>query len=164
MADEPINNEEISSELTGLNKGDKVRKKHQLIIGLSMGGGLVVVSLIIIIVSLSTKSHEDQSNPIGQINCIYNVQTLSEPIPLIGTEFKLGSNSLGIYIDGKQIKYSKEYQFDSRGTHNIEIKIYSKLNMDYMFKDIKDLVSVDMISEKNCQITSMVSSFENCIL
>ena len=39
MEDEPINKEEISSELTGLNKGDKSRKKKQIIIGLSIGGG-----------------------------------------------------------------------------------------------------------------------------
>ena len=34
--------------------------------------------------------------------------------------------------------------------------------MDFMFKDIKDLEFIEMISENECQITSMISSFENC--
>ena len=152
MEEEIIKKTEISSELTGINKGEKLWKKKQLIIGLSIGGGLVAVALIIMIVALSTgskgKNDEVHTNPIGQINCQYDVQTLSEPIQLIGTDFKIESNNLEIYVDGNRIKYSKEYQFDTRGVHYIEIKIYSKLNMDYMFKDIKDLVSIDMISEK----------------
>ena len=143
MEEEIVNKTEISSELTGLNKGEKLWKKKQLIIGLSIGGGIVAIALITLIIVLSTESKkdkkdEDHSNPRGQINCIYNVQTLSEPIQLIGTEFKIESNNLEIYVDGNKIKYSKEYQFDSRGVHNIEIKIYSNVNMDYMFKDIKD--------------------------
>ena len=35
--------------------------------------------------------------------------------------------------------------------------------MNYMFKDIKDLISVEMKSNSNCQILSMVGTFENCI-
>ena len=34
--------------------------------------------------------------------------------------------------------------------------------MDYMFKDVKELTSVEMKSDKNCQIESMISTFENC--
>ena len=44
----------------------------------------------------------------------------------------------------------------------MEIKLYEKLNMDNMFKNIKDLISIEMKSENNCQITSMISTFENC--
>jgi hypothetical protein len=31
-----------------------------------------------------------------------------------------------------------------------------------MFKDVPDLLSVEMKSEQNCEITSMISTFENC--
>ena len=34
--------------------------------------------------------------------------------------------------------------------------------MDYMFKDVYNLKSVEIISNKNLEILSMISSFENC--
>ena len=33
--------------------------------------------------------------------------------------------------------------------------------MDYMFKDIEEILSISMFSDKNAKITSMISSFEN---
>ena len=48
------------------------------------------------------------------------------------------------------------------GIHKIQLKLYSDIDMNYMFKNIKELTSVNMTSEENCQITSMISSFENC--
>ena len=33
--------------------------------------------------------------------------------------------------------------------------------MDKMFKDIKDIYSVEMNSEKQCELNSMISTFEN---
>ena len=166
MEEQPMNKGELSSELTGLNKGEKQRKKKQLMIGLSIGGGLLIVGLIILIVLLTTKDKKDDKTPVdkslGLITCIYNVQIISKPILLISEEFILEPNNLEMYVDGEKTKYSKEYQFDERGNHTVQIKIYSDLNMDYMFKDIKDLISVEMISEKDCQINSMISTFENC--
>ena len=174
MEEQPLNKGELSSELTGLNKGEKQRKKNQIIIGLSIGGGLLVIGLIILIVLLTTKDKKDKEdkedkkddktpeNLLGVINCTYNVQIISKPILLISTEFILEPNNLEMYIDGEKTKYSKEYQFDKRGNHTVQINLYSDLNMDYMFKDIKDLISVEMTSEKDCQITSMISTFENC--
>ena len=43
MEEQPMNKGELSSELTGLNKGEKQRKKEQLMIGLLIGGGLLIV-------------------------------------------------------------------------------------------------------------------------
>ena len=34
--------------------------------------------------------------------------------------------------------------------------------MDYMFKDVQSIVSVEMNSDNNCKIFSMISTFENC--
>ena len=168
MEGDPLFKEEINSELTGLNKADSQRKNQQLIIGLSILSFIVIAALIIIIVVVSTKNgdkNKDKGSPsnlIGTINCLYNVKTASVPTLLLGTEFKIDSSELDIYIDGKKIKYSKEYKFDYSGIHNIQINLYSDINMDFMFKDIKDLEFIEMISENECQITSMISSFENC--
>ena len=85
----------------------------------------------------------------------------TENTVLLGNEFNKNSD-FDIYIDGTKIKYSKEYKFDSLGKHNVQFKLQSNVNMDYMFKDVQDLVSVEMISEQNCQILSMESTFEIC--
>ena len=34
--------------------------------------------------------------------------------------------------------------------------------MYFMFKNVKDLISVEVISQNNCHISSMISSFEGC--
>ena len=60
MEEEPALNEELNSELTGFNKGEKARKK-KLIIGLSVGVGiLIVVAIIIIIVVETTKGSSEK--------------------------------------------------------------------------------------------------------
>ena len=60
MEEEPALKEELNSELTGLNKGEKARKK-KLIIGLSVGVGiLIVVAIIIIIVVETTKGSSEK--------------------------------------------------------------------------------------------------------
>ena len=167
MEDQPTLKEELSSELTGLNKGEKAQKK-KLIIGLSIGIGiLVIIAVIIIIVAVSGKDDgetEDDfpKDQIGEINLKYDVQTITENTILFGGEFQKGSSDFDVYIDGKQIKYSRYYKFSSLGEHEVHLVLYRNLNMDYMFKDTQDLLSIEMISDNKCKITSMVSTFENC--
>ena len=82
---------------------------------------------------------------------------------LYGSEFKKGSSDFDLYIDGKQIKYSRYYTFSTFGQHEVKLILYQNLNMDYMFKDAKDLISIKMKSnDDKCKITSMISTFENC--
>ena len=158
--------EELNSELTGLNKGDKEKKKRIMIIGLILSAIFIIILLTIIIVIMtgSKNSDDDDSSNmevIGEINCIYNIQTENENTIILGNEFQKSSN-FDIYIDGTKIKYTKEYQFNSMGDHNVQIKLYNNINMDYMFKDVQGLISVEMESDKNCEIISMISTFENC--
>ena len=46
--------------------------------------------------------------------------------------------------------------------YKINIELYEDINMDYIFKDIQSIVSVEMHSNNNCKIFSMISTFENC--
>ena len=127
MDDSPITNEEISSQLTGLNKGVKETKKKYLIIGISIGV-LSIIFLIAIIVLLSgPKNEEKEINlpVIGEINCIYDIQNTGENTILLGEEFDKTSE-LDIFIDNQKIKFSKEYKFDKIGQHKIQIKLYIK--------------------------------------
>jgi len=164
--DEPITKNDINSELTGLNKGEKEKRRKQIIIGAAVGGIffiLIIIMIIIIIIakSDSNDSEEEKTEAIGEINCIYDIQTSIKSTLLLGNDFQKNSE-FDIYVDGTKIKYEKEYKFNSVGFHNVSIKIYQPLNMNYMFKDIRNLLSVEMKSEKNIEIISMISTFENC--
>ena len=163
--DETLNGEELNSELTGLNKGEKEQKKKLLIIGAILSALFIVilVTIIIVFASRSKESNDDsQTLPsIGEINCVYYVESKNKNTILLGNDFQKNSD-FDIFIDGIIIKYTKEYRFDSTGNHNVQIKLYNNINMDYMFKDVQEIISVEMKSEKNCVILSMISTFENC--
>ena len=163
MEEEPINTNELNSELTGLNKGEKEKKLKQLIIYTSSGTLILIILIVLIIVLTQSKDSDSDSdskkNIIGEINCIYDIRSFKTK--LFGDEFEKDSN-FDIYIDGRIIKYSKEYTFDSITTHNVQIKLFGDLNMDYMFKDVADLIEVRMESENNFKILSMISTFQNC--
>ena len=174
MNEEVVGSNEINSELTGLNKGQKEQKKH-LIIGM-IASSIIIVALIIIIIILSLKGGDDDDDDkkkgddddddkkkeiIGEINCIYDIKTISRPTMILGKEFSQNGD-FAIYIDGKEIAYSKVHTFDTISYHNIQLKLFTELNMDNMFKDVLDLVSIEMVSNKSSNITSMVSTFENC--
>ena len=89
MEDEPIMDNEISSELTGLNKGSKLQKQKQIIIWIAAGAiFLIVLILIIILVSKSGGGKKrDESKLVGLISCIYDVETIKENTLIFGNEF-----------------------------------------------------------------------------
>ena len=74
MEEEALNQKEISSELTGFNKGEKDRKKKLYIIGVSLSVLTLVIFIVIIIVSVSAsqnnEKHSENMTEIGEINCI----------------------------------------------------------------------------------------------
>ena len=98
---------------------------------------------------------------LGEINCTLDIPYSNKNSKIIGDEYEKNSK-FDIYIDDVLIKYSKQHLFETNGKHNMTIKLYEKINMDYMFKEVEDLTEVNMTSEKNCEITSMVSTFEKC--
>lgn len=129
--EETLSNE-IGSELTNLNKGEKEKLKKYIIIGVSIGS-LFIMILIIIIIFLANSNSSNSNNSkdhdipilpiIGEINAIFNIQKITEETYLLGNDFKKDSD-FDIYIDGKAIKYSKEYKFNSLGNHLISIKLF----------------------------------------
>ena len=102
----------------------------------------------------------DRNQPIlGEINCIYDIKTTTRNTILLGEDFELNSE-LDMYLDNRFILYAKEYKINKLGNHQIRFILYEDLNMDYMFKGIDDLISVEMKSDNNCQILSMNNTFE----
>ena len=164
--EQPITGEEIKSELSGLNSDDNKLKKKQVIIGVSVMAFLIVLITIILIIVSSGSDDGDNSEQsgsvIGEINCVFEIENNDEKTKLFGDNFQSNSG-FKIFIDDIEQKYEKAYKFSTTGNHKLQIKLYKALNMDYMFEGVEDLISVQMNSTNNTQITSMESTFENCI-
>ena len=161
---------ELNSQLTGLNKGN-LSKKVKIFITLTIFSIILISILIIIILVKNTKDSnkstdsDDGNNnleKLAEINCIYDILDINKNTILLGNDFIKTSN-FDIFINNEKIKYTKEYKFSSFGINKVKYVLYEEIMMDYMFKEVNDLLSVEMISEKNCKIKSMISLFENSI-
>lgn len=139
-------------------------------------GGVIVLILLILIILVIVVSNKDSNNnskddsqnkeenpeqadeekKIGEINCIFDT---SKKTRILSKEFK--TQDIAIYVDKKKVIFTREYDFENFGIHHVTFLIFSDLNMDYMFKDIPELLSVEMISNKTVKVTSMISAFEN---
>ena len=164
MDDAPLTAEELNSELTGLITDDSKQKKTKIMMAIGAAALILILIIIIIIIAStsSSKSSDDNGKPFfGEIRCIFDIQTTSQNTKILGDEF-VKNDDFDILIEGKIIKFSKEYKFNSTGIHDVQIRLYGGINMDYMFKGVEDLISVDMKSENKGPILSMVSTFEDC--
>ena len=155
----------------GLEKPSFLEKNKKLFIaGISIALLLIIIIIIIIVVVSSGSGNSDEEIPqrdiesLGQILCTYNIKIINNKIRLLGNEFSKDFD-FDISVDGKLIKYIKDYQFGDLGEHKVNYLIYDKnINLDYMFKDVLDLTTVIMTTNNNneIKITSMISTFENC--
>ena len=174
MEDDMILNEnELSSQLTGLNKTPITQKTKLIIISSIVFALIIIVAIIIIVTSSGNNSqssgggasgeepHEEVKTKLGEINCVYDVKSISKNTVLLSNEFKKASN-FDIEIDGQVIKYSKDYRFEKIGSNSVKFILYEPLSMDFMFKEVPDIVSINMRSDNNLEIKSMISAFENC--
>ena len=153
-----IRGTQFSSELNDLNKEEKENKNSILKIVVIV---LILLAILLIIIFLILEFSE--STKLAEINCVFDVPSNTEPIEILGNNY-VKNSVFDILIDGKMITYSKSYLFQTTGKHIVSFIIYEDLNMNYMFKDINFLLSVNMTSDKDAKITSMISSFENCSL
>ena len=161
-----MNINDVNSDILS-KKGLNLSNKTKLIIGISIAFFLVITIIILLIfITSKKKTNEDDSidyeSVTGEILCKYFIETISSEINFLGNEFILDSK-MDIYINDKKIKLSKTYKFPAIGEYKIQFIFYNnKINLDYMFKDINTIFSVEMKSNKTTIISSLISTFENC--
>jgi len=157
------------SETNKTQQKGGVSWKMWLIISISI---LIILALVIIIIVLLMSSKEEKGNaedevipsrgdPIGEIICVLDVNTIKEKTNIIGHEFNKNS-VFDFYVDGKLMRYSREYLFDTIGKHTIKLLLFENIDMDYMFHNIDSLTSIEMNSNCSALILSMESTFQNC--
>ena len=151
----------LNDESTSQKKTDEIPLWKKKLIISAVIAMLIIIILVIILMAVRTSNNDENENNeefIGEINCQYKVEDTSKKTLLLGDEYQKNDN-----FEKKKVKYSKEYEFDKPGTYQVQFRLYSnKINMDYMFKSLPALYSVIMLSEDDVQITSMISTFENC--
>ena len=138
----------------------KTSKKQKCLIFTALAVALIIITaailLYIFVFSSKSKSFD------AEIYCVYDIKDASKEISILGKKKKKLS-SLDIYINNKKIDKSKKYKFAEKGENLVKFKFHEDLNMDYMYQDIPELKSVYMNTTKKGKITSMKSTFENCI-
>ena len=152
-----------------LNSNDTQRKKISFKTYLTIGAlsiaciGLIILLIILLINSSESSNKEESTEIIGEIKCIFEITTLDKnTTKILGDEF-IKSSKFSIIIDEKKIdKYIKEYTFDEIGFHNITFQLFENINMDYMFKGVTNLITIQMKSKKQAKIFSLISTFEDC--
>ena len=162
--------------------GDVIQKKKSIspkMIYIIFGVISFIILITIIIVIIATSSQEKPSDQnkekgeseengpqepsnIAEINCIYDVDRTTSETVLLGEEFQKNSKFY-IFINDKRITYSKTYKFNKVGEQLVKFDIYEDINMDNMFKNVPNLIFVEMVTKNKISILSMKSTFESCI-
>ena len=104
--DEDIYIDTINSELTGLNKDERNSKNKKFLIVLTIAIILIFLIIIIIIILIipekninngKEKEDKEKKEEKGNINCIYNIQSILQETNLFGNEF-VTNTGFDVYI------------------------------------------------------------------
>ena len=99
----------------------------------------------------------------SEILCLYKIDDISNEISILGNEYENIKNTIiKIYINETETNYNKTYNFNETGLYQIRYVLNENLIFDNIFKNIKNLEKVEMISNASSKILSMESSFEGC--
>ena len=158
---EPFQVNDFHLDINNNNKKSSPISKYLLIGGTTLFILIFIITLIIVNSTGKTSENEKMSQiPLGEITCKFDIESIENKISIIGSEYEKNSD-FSIVVDGKKLnEYIKEYLFSEIGEHEIKIELYEDLNMNYMFKNIKNLKSVEMYSNSSIKILSMIGTFE----
>ena len=159
---------EQNFQYKAFNKGEQKHKRAKFIAMIFFALLFTIIFVIKLNSPISKKLKKKtilvEKEVIGEINFIFDIKDTTQNVKIFGDEFKKESE-FDLYINEEKINYNKEYKFKEIGQNKIRIDLYEDLNMDYMFKDVTNLTSVELKADKknnNCKILSMISTFENC--
>ena len=169
MADQPFSLNDLEETEQNTRKTDDTTsdsKKKLIIAGVALLFIILIIVMILMVVRKDdTKKEEEEhtdSRAIGEIDCVYDIEDYTKSIKILGDEFQKPTK-LDILIDKNKIEFSKDFKFDKGGNHEIKFILYEDISMDFMFKEVKDLTSIIMITTHDAKIKSMESAFESCV-
>ena len=154
----PINDVEDRGDVRDLGgkKKECLTKPKKLLLVLLCACTVLIIYLLVI--SSYIKNEEDLNNEtepeseqeikkdiLGRIFCDYSIEDDKE-YNILYKDFQT-PKYFSIFIDNNRVKnFSPNYKIKGKGDHNITYVIYEKLNMSNMFKNVQNLVSINMVS------------------
>ena len=122
---------------------------------------IIIIILGIIVIKLSVLDFED--NKI-KITCKYDINNPNNDEQIVSHEFKDYSKSnISIYIDDKLEEYKIRQKFSEKGIHTVTFLVNRVLKLENMFKNIGNLISINITSRNGYLATSLSHAFLNCI-
>ena len=110
----------------------------------------------------SDKEEEEPSDYVGKIKAIYEVSTSNSTINILGERSNIDSSKIKIYINDTEIPFTKKYYFKSPETCTIIFELMNELNLNHIFHNIPEIISVEITSSNDKHrfgITSMKNAF-----
>ena len=87
----PISGNELSSELTGLNKDQDSQKKK--LIGITLGITISIIVVIIIIIAITLNKDKNNNNEeldiLAEINCSYDIKSISQETTILSNDKRI---------------------------------------------------------------------------
>ena len=144
-------NDAIKSLVDQTNLDKDLKWKKMVLIGSLIGLALLII-LVVILVVLRSKGGDEQDDVnkenLGNIECVYHIESHTLTTNILGSNYQKGYDDFDIFIEKEKIKYTKKYTFEKAGTYKITYRLYSKINLDYMFKDVETITSCIFFSQK----------------
>ena len=138
---------DINSDLIPKESFFKRNKKLVIIFIISIIILIFFIILAIIMVFSKKDSSKKTSENFGDIICIFNVKSEKESTKILGGDFEKKSE-FQIIIDETEIKYTKTFQFSRPGKNIVKFTLLSEINMDNMFKNLDNIISVNITNAK----------------
>ena len=110
----------------------------------------------------SDKEEEEPSDYVGKIKAIYEVSTSNSTINILGERSNIDSSKIKIYINDTEIPFTKKYYFKSPETCTIIFELMNELNLNHIFHNIPEIISVEITSSNDKHqfgLTSMKNAF-----
>ena len=163
------------SDIMPESKTKKISLKFKIIFGIILGAVIIAMITLIVLSIVSFKGSDDENKeddrkkpepPIddtiyGKIFCKY---LLKEDIDSnILFEGYTAPEKFEVFVDGIKIDNYHDYKLNKKGEYNITYLIkQNNFSMNNMFTEVKNLISVDMISTENCSLLTIEQAFEKC--
>ena len=152
---DPFGNDDLKDDIIPKDKNSKslfIKKIIIFLIALIIWVLIVIIELSVVLNSeeneqTDNKEQKDVSNmtEIGEIICYHEVVNDPEELQLISEKFDKNLK-LEIYVNGTKVNDSIKYKIDQKGIYQVKIILFEP-NINYIFKDIQSLTSVDLDSK-----------------
>ena len=140
------------SEPEESEKSEQPKKCSKIKI-LAISTGVIAILLTILIILIITFVRVESTRPLspeeiqGAIKCSFIIEKTGINTDILYHDYKPLYN-IDVVIDNKRVEFTKYYKFKERGYHQVNFYINNDENIDYMFKDVSSIVSIEIDSLK----------------